>query len=321
MDSKNIYKLISETESFPLLGRYHWWNAVSVGKQWDVLLCLRNHSEQLVISDVMAAMPIHLFRKWGWKLILMPQHTQQTYLYMSPDEDAEVSSQAMAELLEKYCRENRIAYCQLQGIWNESFRTAVAQLGFTVSPCVSYQIRDVRTKDELIARYSKNKQRQLKRAVGFRCVSLNQDEFYIFHRACLKERGLVIDYSPAFAKALLSTTMQHNEAVIWGAMDENNELQAAVVLVYDEQSCYYLLPTYRTKNKKSGAMAWLTTEAIMWAIESNRVFDFEGSMTPSIARSYREFGGVPTTYYQIEKYYNPLIKWVIGWKRILRNYL
>lgn len=311
MSSKSIYKHISETGRVPLLGRYHWWNAVSVGKQWDVLLCLKNDVKEPEASDVKAAMPVHLFRKWGWRLILMPQHTQQTYLYVSPDGNAEEAGRMMAEQLEQYCRENRIAYCYLQGNWNESFRTAISRLGFTVSPRVSYQIRDVKTKEALIARFSKNKQRQLKRAVGFRCVHIAPDTFYNFHCACLKERGLTIDYSPEFAQALLSTTMQHNEAAIWGAVDEHNELRAAVVLVYDEHTCYYLLPTYAEAHKKSGAMAWLTTEAILWAMQQGLTFDFEGSMVPSIARSYREFGGVPTTYYSAEKYYRPWLRWAI----------
>jgi hypothetical protein len=60
--------------------------------------------------------------------------------------------------------------------------------------------------------------------------------------------------------------------------------------------------------KKSGAMAWLTAQALEEAHRKGLQFDFEGSMIPSIASSYKQFGGRPVTYHRIEKFLNPFIR-------------
>ena len=83
---------------------------------------------------------------------------------------------------------------------------------------------------------------------------------------------------------------------------------AALFLAWDDKYAYYLLPAYNPATKNNGGVAWLTTQALKIAKEKGLSFDFEGSMIPSIASSYRQFGGQAVTYYSIEKFYNPLYK-------------
>jgi hypothetical protein len=42
-----------------------------------------------------------------------------------------------------------------------------------------------------------------------------------------------------------------------------------------------------------------------------RSFDFEGSMVPSIAYSYSLYGAQPTTYFQLTRCPNPLLRALI----------
>ncbi|WP_337068448.1 hypothetical protein, partial [Pontibacter sp. 13R65] len=46
---------------------------------------------------------------------------------------------------------------------------------------------------------------------------------------------------------------------------------------------------------------------------TNRIFDFEGSMIPSVAKFYANFGGKPTTYVSLAKQHLP---WYLAWKNL-----
>ena len=48
----------------------------------------------------------------------------------------------------------------------------------------------------------------------------------------------------------------------------------------------------------------LICHGIEFAHEKGLSFDFEGSMIPRVARSYRKYGGKPMPYYRIRKVYN-----------------
>lgn len=269
--------------------------ATSAGKEWDVLWAGET------------AMPVHLLKKGGLKWMLMPQLTQHITLVSEHPE--QVASAPMAQRLNRYCRKRHVAYCCLQGDWKDDFLREAVRQGFTVHPRITYQIERGQTREQIIAGLSENKHRQLKRAMGMQLRELDVDTFYRFHRDCLASRGKKIRYEAALAQSVLNLP----EVRLLGAWSKDGVLLAAVALAYDGHTCYYLLPTYREETKKSGAMAWLTVEAVGWAMEQGMNFDFEGSMVPSIARSYREFGGKEAKYYCIEKFYNPLVKW---WLRL-----
>ena len=88
-------------------------------------------------------------------------------------------------------------------------------------------------------------------------------------------------------------------------------------LAWDDRQAYYLLPTYDLDYKNTGAMALLTSEALKIAKEKCLAFDFEGSMTPSIASSYQQFGGKAETYFNIEKFFNPIVRILIRARKCL----
>lgn len=282
------YRSMAEHTRLPLFCRPYWLDACSVDKEWDV---------------------VHVGNAW-WPYhvshhrLLMPQLTQ----CLDPIGPASDQAEALAEALDRCCRSRHLLYASTQGMWPDQLCSALASRGFAVRERVTYRIPAGKRREEVISGYSENKRRQLKKAHGLSEVTLDVDTFYAFHRTCLAQRGRKINYSLAYAHSLLGSALAHGNARLIGAADEAGRLLAAVGLVYDEQVCYYLLPTYSESDKRSGAMAWLTTEAIVWATESGRIFDFEGSMVPSIARSYREFGGQPMTYHSAEKYYSRLYR-------------
>lgn len=307
MQRKEIYRKLCEREDIPLLGTYAWMEAISVGKEWDVVFVWTDPTQQDA-DHVAAAMPVHLWSRFGQRAILMPQLTMHCPIYCRPNTNTSSIYRLLAEELDQYCRAHHICYCYLKGEWPEEFRTSLSQKSYSLVERKTHRIQPGQNREEIIAHYSENKRRQLRHAQGLTKVELTSEDFYDFHRRCLEERGECITYSLELLQTLFTPMLERKEAVLWGAMNTKGELLAGLGLVWDKSTCYYLLPAYWRPGSKSGAMAWLTTEAIVSASENGLVFDFEGGNEGGIARSYREFGGVPATYHSAEKFYSPLFR-------------
>ncbi|MEM6342777.1 MAG: GNAT family N-acetyltransferase [Bacteroidota bacterium] len=93
------------------------------------------------------------------------------------------------------------------------------------------------------------------------------------------------------------------------AYRQERQIVAAACFAEFRDHCYYLFGTYDPQSSQGGEIA-----ALMWDVmqtTSCRIFDFEGSMIPSIARFFRRMGGQPKPYLQVRKNALPLpIRWI-----------
>ena len=85
------------------------------------------------------------------------------------------------------------------------------------------------------------------------------------------------------------------------ATDENGNNHAALLLVWDKHSAYYLIGGSDSNYRNSEAMSLLMWKAIEKASLMVDNFDFEGTMLESVERFIRGFGGEQTPYYQLVK--------------------
>lgn len=309
---QQLYGQLCAEQRIPLLSTASWFAAASIGKDWDVIFI---PSAPRCTDEIKAALPYHMLCRYGVKAVLMPQLTMLTDIYIRPGADTTALLQQLSEAFDQRCRNEHIAYCYLKGNWPTAFRSALEQHGFQLQLRHTHQIQPTNHMDQIVAGFSENKRRQYRHAHNLKRINLSQEQFYAFHRDCLAERGQKITYSEQLLHAIFTPLLAKQHAALWGAENTDGQLLAALGLVWDDTTCYYLLPTYWRPSSKSGAMAWLTTQAILQAGEQGLIFDFEGGNEGGIARSYREFGGISTTYYSAEKYYNPLLKLINTIKR------
>lgn len=83
---------------------------------------------------------------------------------------------------------------------------------------------------------------------------------------------------------------------------KNNEPIAITFCIFDKGICYYILGGYNSDKAHSGAGPLAVKNSILKAKELGvKIFDFEGSMIPSIESYFRSFGGNLTPYYTINK--------------------
>ena len=313
MTNKELYREFCQKHSeLPLFMTDWWMDAVCAGKQWDVLLVRDDQ------GDILAALP-YLLRKRLWvRYVVMPQMTQVSGPWLREDvsQDAE-KMHAICRRLAEELASLELAYYYQHLPLNSPIAISLKELRFKVRERVTYRIEDLSDLDGVIKAFSKNKKRQLQKALSLHAErGLNVEDFYRFHVNCLQERGKQISYAREFLLVLERKTHRLNQSEIVAIRNADGELLAAAYVVWDKQSMYYLIPCYSEKHKDSGASSLLVLECIKLAREKGVAFDFEGSMIRGVANHYKQFGSTATQYWSVEKYY----KWWFWFASVINKF-
>jgi len=130
-------------------------------------------------------------------------------------------------------------------------------------------------------------------------VSINE-LLDVAHDTGIRKRvSLVTDES--VIERLYQILAQRKRGKILGIRDPQGELQAAMLIVWDELEAYYLLGGIKGKSKDLGAGSLLIWEAIRYSHNMGRVFNFEGSMNKTINHFFSGFNPLLTPYFRIHK--------------------
>lgn len=315
MTNKERYtEWVAKQEYVPLFMQPWWMDAVCAGKQWDVLLA------EDETGEIIGAMP-YLLRKRAWfKYIVMPQQTQIGGVWVTPEATADKWKTAeVCRIIKEQMDQMGLAYYYQQYLPGSLCVDAMRGLGFKTKERVTYRVEDLSDLDALIASFSKNKKRQLQKALSLHIErGMEIEDFYRFHSHCLASRKRKISYSREFLLVLERKAKRLGQCEILSVCNADGQVYAAAFLVWDKHYMYYLIPAYDPAFGDSGAGALLALEAIKLAREKQVRFDFEGSMERGTAKHYKQFGSTPTTYYSVEKYYKPIFRLAI-WAQKLRE--
>lgn len=313
MTNKELYhEICLRASNLPIFMQDWWMDAVCAGKQWDVLLSYDS------TGNIQAVMP-YLIRKKAWmKYIVMPQQTQIGGVWLA-DASLSANDSRVAEICQDFARqleELGLSYYYQQYPIGSPIVKAMRALGFKVKERITYRIEDLSNLEQVIDAFSKNKKRQLQKALSLHVdTNMGVEEFYRFHVQCLREQSKQISYSREFLLVLNRKTQRLEQSQILSIRNADNEVLAAAYLVWDKHSMYYLIPCYDLKYKDSGASALLVLEAIKLARQKGVSFDFEGSMIKGVANHYKQFGSTQTIYYSVEKYY----KWYFWFANVINK--
>ena len=310
LSDKELYSQWCETQpDMPVFMQPWWLDAVCAGKQWDVMLYTNSRT-----GAVLAALPYQTSKRWRIRFVIMPKMTQIAGIWFDKslrNDDGTIWDKE----IEKSVCEDFIKRIDELGLWYyyqqfplySSCVSYFQNSGFKVKKRVTYRIDDLADLDAVIDRFSKNKKRQLQKALSLHTErSMTAEDFYRFHTECLTAQKKKITYSREFLLVLDRKTSRLNQSRIISIHNADGEVCAAAYVVWDKQTLYYLIPCYSPKYKESGAGALLALECIKLAREKGLQFDFEGSMIKGVANHYKQFGSTPVTYFSIHKYYKRL---------------
>jgi len=290
----------------PIFMQPWWMDAVCAGKHWE---------------EILPDMPCLIRNKWWMRWIVMPQQTQIGGMWLDPHECTIAQAHDKALMIDAKLREMKLDYYYQQYPVGSPLTEELRQLGYKVRERVTYRLDDLSDLDKVIDNFSKNKKRQLQKALSLHVeYDMNAEDFYRFHTSCMAERNRRVSYSREFLLVLDRKLKRLNQSRIIKICNADGEVFAAAYLIWDQDYLYYLIPCFSEAHKDSGAGSLLALEAIKQARELGRKFDFEGSMKRGIANHYRQFGAQPATYCSVEK----IFRWpfalalVINWFRNLK---
>lgn len=112
-----------------------------------------------------------------------------------------------------------------------------------------------------------------------------------------KKRDLGISRE-SFERAALSC-LERKSGRIFTAINQNGEPVASIFCASFEETAYYLLGGIDREKNPQGAMNLLIWEALKYFSTETKIkiFDFEGSMLPSIDQFFRSFGTTQIPYF------------------------
>jgi hypothetical protein len=173
--------------------------------------------------------------------------------------------------------------------------------GFKQTTYYTYVLDDVSDPRAIWADFRENVRRQIRKAERTLTVSASDDVGYFLHlnRKTFERQGMDLPYPPALIGRLDEACAARGARRILVAEDEARRPHAALYLVWDDRSAYYLMGGADPALRTSGAMSLLMWEAIKHAGTVTRAFDFEGSMVEPIERFFRAFGPRQAAYLHV----------------------
>jgi lipid II:glycine glycyltransferase (peptidoglycan interpeptide bridge formation enzyme) len=123
-----------------------------------------------------------------------------------------------------------------------------------------------------------------------------------------RKKGNEINYSNTYFNEIYEKLKTKDSCKAWIAKDEKGNPIASLLLVWDDESAYYLAGAVDPDNKNTGAMSLLMWTAILFSSSVTNAFNFEGSMIEPVERFFRSFGAKQTPYFEIRKTDSKLLK-------------
>lgn len=314
--NKDKYRQWCDTKSVPLFMQAWWMDAVCFGnKEWDVFLVERE-------GAVIGAMPIHQLKKFGLRVILQPELTPYNGLWIDYPNDCAGEDKYLLEevIINKFINQLeqlKPAYYQQNFHFSVTNWQPFYSKGFSQTTRYTYLIEDISDLKTVFDNFNYAKQKHIKKSqlqlnADF---SLTAEDFYNFHKRTLQQRGQRISYSSELFHRIYAVAISREQGAIIAVKDKNKNLHAALFVVWDKNSAYNLISAIDVEYKSSGASTLVVWEIIQYLSGKTRIFDFEGSMIESVAKSFRQFGTVQKSYFTIFKSYSKCVSFLLKLKK------
>ncbi len=297
MSAKDRYRQFAASCSeLPLCFQPWYLDAVTDGGDWDVAL-----SEDK--DRVMGVWTYFLKRKFGLPYITMPHFTKWMGPWLVPDARRRLTDEhrIIDSLRVQLPRAWKITVdCHPDlGNWLPLYWA-----GFRQTTRYTY-ILNLGDRDEVQNGFNRNVQRNIRKAVASISVSQegNLQEFYALLRMSFERQGKPLPYSFVQLQRHLESLLEHGAARLFFARNPAGDLCSVAALTWDQQRAYYHLSGDDPAQRAGGSGILLVWEALRYACETLRVplFDFEGSMIPTVEAVRRNFGAAQQPYFRIWK--------------------
>ncbi|MDR0796112.1 MAG: GNAT family N-acetyltransferase [Tannerella sp.] len=300
MSAKEAYRKLCQTEeSIPVFSRDWWLDTVCGTENWEVILIWEKNTIQ-------AAFPYYLLRP---HLISMPFYTQTMGIWFPPFSD-DTKYISVQEHRQSLCNQIIEQLKPYKSFWQNFHYEFTDWLPFYWNNYLqttryTYLLKSLDHPDRMWENMSQHTRRNIKKAVEKFHITVKQGipigEFMRVYAQTFERQNKKNTQDTKVLQRLIEVCRERKQGDLWGGYDPQGQLHAAVFIVWQKQSAYYLAGGGNQALRNSGAHSLVLWEAIQYAAGYSDVFDLEGSMIPGVERFFREFGGIQTPYFSIQK--------------------
>jgi len=307
LNKKERYKqFCHDNEEIPFFSQYGWLNCVCGEKNWDIVFIEKDHK-------IVATMPYYITSKMFFSMILMPKLTQTMGPYIvypkgqKNERKLSYEKEIMTGLIEKLPQVD---------FFFQNFHKSISNWlpfkwkGFEQTTNYTYVLEDLSDLDKVFRNFRSNIKTDIKKAR--KIINIKEDSdlelFYKINKMTFDRQKMSIPYSLKWLNTLDIHCQKNDCRKIFMGYDNQENLHAAIYVVWDNQTMYYLMSGGDPLYRNSGATSLLLWEAIQFAAQKNLKFDFEGSMIEPIERVFRAFGATQVPYFRVMKSKNKFIK-------------
>lgn len=301
-NNKELYKKFCEKEkTIPLFSQYWWMNTVCGEDEWDVF----------IIGDeknIIATMPYYIITRDNQKIITRAKLTQNNGIWIKYPDNQKLSTKLSYEekIIDQVCDFiESLSLNKYEQQYHYKFNNWIPFFWRQYKEITryTYVIEDTSDIEKIRENYSAKIRNQIKSAKKILKVKEGKDlaNFYRVNKLTFDRQGLKLPYEFDFLVRLFNECDKRKCCKLLYAIDSEENIHSVAMIVWDEDSVYYLLNGTDPELKKYQGNALLIDRSIEIAHELGKKFDFEGSVIKGVSHSYRQYGGEPKPYFRIYK--------------------
>lgn len=298
--AKEKYRRLCQTEpTIPIFSRDWWLDAVCGEDCWQVLLV--EQKEQILL-----ALPIYTPIR---RVATMPAYTQTLGPWFAP-EASDMKYTSRLGQRQALCKAVLPALTGYAHFYQHFHYDVTDWLpfywnGYQQTTRYTYRFCDLTDLDALWKQMSPNIRRNIIKARDKHQITVrrgvSEQELIDLQQQTFRRQGCAVPQDPELLRKLVHVCRMRGQGDVWGGYDPEGRLHAAIFVVWQESSAWYLAGGGNPSLRDSGAHSLVLWEAIRALAGVTRRFDFEGSMLPGVERFFREFGALQTPYFALTK--------------------
>ncbi len=295
--SKEKYRELCKNEKSINIYMKDWYLDAVTEKEddWQVIIVEENEL-------VMAAFPFGYQKRHGLRYIYSPWQCARGGLwirerfYRGKEEELSVLNQYVKQIID-----DLPPYDSFNILFNSDFKNwqPFYWNGFSAQPRYSMVIQ--KSIEDYIICIGKKRRERIRRAKRKYCMRENQiskEDYWDFLVKSYESKKKILDYSSDKFYKLWDALKFYNACIVRSVLDEDQNLVAVNIILEDNKRCYNQFGT-QMQGKDTDATSYAIYDAINYALNKEKIFDFEGSMIKGVCEFNSSFNPEWEVYYLI----------------------